>query len=272
MERHRFCALDALGLHPPDPRTTRRNWQGKASESPSDITYAKGGAVLRMLMNYMGEEKFKAGIQTYMQAHIDGNASTEDMWIGLESALGADSGIRDVANAWIKQEGFPLVDVKAGKDNTVQLSQKRFLANGKDGGDARWRDPMVIEFQDDEGVKTQRVLFSEKNAEVKLEATGKVKWVFANGDASGFYRANYEPGHDGVIQKWTTSAVSERVQLVSDLSTWPAPGSSACRLLLSFPRSAMRRTSSSWAKSPASWVPPSGCSRRRKGRVCGVRA
>ena len=52
---------------------------------------------------------------------------------------------------------------------------------------------MVLRFQDDRGVREQRLLLRGATSEVELEAEGKVRWLCANGGASGFYRVAYDP-------------------------------------------------------------------------------
>ena len=44
------------------------------------ISYNKGGAVLRMLEDFLGEETFRQGIHHYLKSHQYGNARTEDLW------------------------------------------------------------------------------------------------------------------------------------------------------------------------------------------------
>jgi aminopeptidase N len=61
------------------------------------ITYAKGAAVLKQLVAYVGRENFLAGVRRYFAAHSWGNATLRD----LLSALEADSG-RDLT-AWSRE-------------------------------------------------------------------------------------------------------------------------------------------------------------------------
>ncbi|MEU7575472.1 aminopeptidase N [Micromonospora sp. NPDC049240] len=59
-----------------------------------DITYVKGSAVLRQLMIFVGEDRFRAGMQTYFARHAWDNTTLQD----LIDAIGEASG-RDL-NAW----------------------------------------------------------------------------------------------------------------------------------------------------------------------------
>ncbi len=88
------------------------------------IVYAKGGRLLYMLKNYVGEDAFRAGLKKYFEANAYGNTTGDDLW----EALGEVSG-KDVAafmNPWIMRSGFPLVSVEqTGKQ--VSLKQEQFL-------------------------------------------------------------------------------------------------------------------------------------------------
>ena len=48
------------------------------------LTYQKGGAVLRMLEQYLGPEQFRQGVSHYLRTHAYGNTETSDLWDALE--------------------------------------------------------------------------------------------------------------------------------------------------------------------------------------------
>ena len=71
-------ALDALvSAHP--IRAEIQNAE-EAGESFDAITYEKGGAVLRMLEGFLGEDRFRDGIRLYMRRHREANATADDLW------------------------------------------------------------------------------------------------------------------------------------------------------------------------------------------------
>jgi len=120
--------------------------QADASFDP-EITYDKGQAFLRMLEAYLGDDTFRAGIRTYMQAHKYSNATTADLWVALGAASKKD--VSALAKAWTEQPGFPLVSVAAACDaagnRTVTLAQKRFLLDGTtDTANTRWNVPVAL--------------------------------------------------------------------------------------------------------------------------------
>jgi aminopeptidase N len=100
-----------------------------------------------MLEAYLGEDTFRAGIRSYMQAHKYSNATTADLWLALGAASKKD--VSALATAWTEQPGFPLVTVTAACDasgnRTVTLVQKRFLLDGtSDTANTRWNVPVAL--------------------------------------------------------------------------------------------------------------------------------
>jgi puromycin-sensitive aminopeptidase len=72
----------------------------KDAEAMFDVlTYEKGGAVLRMLEQYLGAEVFRDGVRRYLAAHQFSNAETTDLWKSLGEAAGQP--IPAVMDGWI---------------------------------------------------------------------------------------------------------------------------------------------------------------------------
>ena len=185
--------------------------------SPSDaegmfdiLTYEKGASVVRMLEQYLGADRFRAGIRRYMARHQFGNTETSDLWDALEEETGEP--VRRIAETWIFQGGFPEVAVSSPDGAGLRFSQQRFGygAGGSDGGsasdggsdggsadsssaEARWAVPVVVEHGDGDGSSStvERVLLDGPTAD--LAVSGPLTWAKANAGAHGFYRVRYAP-------------------------------------------------------------------------------
>ena len=189
----------------------------EAGEAFDLITYEKGGAVLRMIEGYLGEERFRDGIRLYMRRHAKANAVADDLW----AALGESSRepVLELANAWIRQPGFPLVHVsRAGR--TLRLEQRRFFsdpAQAREGDATVWPVPLVVRVGEGEAIREQRILLRDRRAEVTLAGEGEPAFVFANGGATGFYRVAYDAsGLAALVRHLPRLATSERIALLSD--------------------------------------------------------
>ncbi|HEY4160704.1 MAG TPA: M1 family metallopeptidase [Candidatus Saccharimonadales bacterium] len=104
------------------------------------IVYAKGGRLLYMLKNYIGEDIFRAGLKSYFEAHAYGNTEGDDLWKALSAASGKD--VAAFMNPWILRSGFPVVSIEqTGK--TVSLKQEQFLDDpGKADPERLWPLPL----------------------------------------------------------------------------------------------------------------------------------
>jgi len=79
------------------------------------ITYAKGAAVLRQLVAWVGEPAFLAGLRAHFTEHAYGNADFADLVRALESSSGRDLG--GWSTRWLRTTGIsvlrPVVSVDA---------------------------------------------------------------------------------------------------------------------------------------------------------------
>ena len=164
--------------------------QADASFDP-EITYDKGQAFLRMLESYLGEDTFRSGIRSYMQAHKYSNATTADLWIALGAASKKD--VSALAKAWTEQPGFPLVSVTAACDasgnRTVTLAQKRFLLDGTtDAANTRWNVPVAL--ASGSGAPAYVLLTNAQQSGIPAGRCGEALRVNAGG--VGYYRVAYD--------------------------------------------------------------------------------
>jgi aminopeptidase N len=95
------CKQDQLpSTHPiaadiPDIHAVEVNFDG--------ITYAKGAAVIKQLVAYVGYDNFLAGVRKYFAAHSYGNATLADLLSALEETSGRDLGTW--SREWLETAG-----------------------------------------------------------------------------------------------------------------------------------------------------------------------
>ncbi len=87
------------------------------------LTYQKGGALLRMLEQYLGAERFREGVSHYLSLHSYANTETNDLWDAIEATSGDP--VRRIMDSWIWQPGYPLVTASL-VDGALELRQQRF--------------------------------------------------------------------------------------------------------------------------------------------------
>jgi aminopeptidase N/puromycin-sensitive aminopeptidase len=213
----RIIGLDSLSaaraIHG-DPRTS-----AEIKEMFDGITYQKGGAVLGMLESYVGPEVFRNGVNAYLKAHANGNATSADFWQAVAKVSGKP--VDKIMPTFVMQSGVPLVTASgscsSGKQ-TLELSQQRFLLSAKD--DARrgqvWSIPICTKAATNAGsscylVDKQRARFATNTCP---------GWLFANRDAKGYYRVFYQDQKnlmDVAAAAEKVLTVPERIAFVEDL-------------------------------------------------------
>ena len=150
------------------------------------LTYVKGGAVLRMLEQWLGAERFRDGIRRYLQKHAFGNTETHDLWDALEEETGEP--VRRVMDAWIFQPGYPAVSVALDGDQ-VRFTQRRFIPS-RDGDDTTWPVPLMVRQVAGDQERVDRILIEADGAELGLLSPDAV--VVANAGSASFVRIWYD--------------------------------------------------------------------------------
>jgi aminopeptidase N len=178
------------------------------------ITYNKGQSVLRMLETYMGPEKFRQGVRTYMQKHAYSNTFSGDLWQALDSAGGGK--ISDIAMSWTTQPGFPLVSVSAscGADGkrTITMSQQRFLLQGMGSGQGRWQVPLQV--RSGSGAAKSLLLKSDQQ---QAEAGRCDETLSLSANAVGYFRVAYDQQTLALnTSHFASMAEGDRIALLDD--------------------------------------------------------
>ncbi len=170
------------------------------------LTYEKGAAVVRMLEQYLGEDRFRDGIRKYMVDHQYANTETTDLWDAIEAATGEP--VRRIMDSWIFQGGHPVVGVElADGGATLGLTQEpqRYAGADEAAADRRWSVPVLVragaasisdghlDGQDTavSAAALTKVLLEGDHTEVALDAPAE--WVVVNSGGSGFFRVRYAP-------------------------------------------------------------------------------
>jgi len=165
------------------------------------LTYEKGGAVLRMLEQYLGEDRFRDGIRRYLSTHAYGNTVTTDLWDAIEASVSSggagDVPVRRIMDTWIYQGGHPVVAVDLAGPTTLRLRQERFRLSEGAAPDAEsvpglgdvWAVPVVLRASVGGEVREERLLLDDTQRDVDFG--GPVDWVLVDVGGHGFYRVYY---------------------------------------------------------------------------------
>ncbi len=126
-DAHSYVALQNY-LGSPDAKTkdlVRFHYDDK--EDVFDVvTYQKGGRILNMLRNYLGDAAFFKGLNIYLKTNAFKNGEAQQLRLALEDASGLD--LNWYFNQWYYGAGNPDLDISykwddASKTETVYLKQ-----------------------------------------------------------------------------------------------------------------------------------------------------
>ncbi|MGB9348206.1 MAG: M1 family metallopeptidase [Ilumatobacteraceae bacterium] len=205
------------------------------------LTYQKGGSLLRMLEQYLGEEEFRAGVSHYLRTHSYGNTETNDLWDAIEETSGEP--VRRIMDSWIWQPGYPLVQASIVDDDGVpslRLTQRRFRFSARppeadadaETSSSVWAIPVHVR---NGGIVTTVLLDGAETA-APLPLADPDGSVVVNAGGSGYFRVDYD---DTLRSRLDTDALAEmstleRYDLVDDAWAATVAGDLSASELLSF--------------------------------------
>ncbi|WKY08869.1 hypothetical protein Q1695_001781 [Nippostrongylus brasiliensis] len=194
------------------------------------ITTDKGAAVLRMISKIIGEENFQRAIQNLLKEHANGNTKA-GLWEALDGVRpanlkswdGSKLNNSDFASKWIRQMGYPVVEVFRIDPRTVELTQRRFKLDHLSPEKAKFRNALywykwdIPIFHEING-KRQEMTWLHEAVRLPLNVTDT---LLINTDSSGFYRVNYD--EDGWVniarqlrEDHTKYSPDARARMISD--------------------------------------------------------
>ncbi len=108
-----------------EDRQYRRSIVTQFYSDPLDVfdshTYPKGGWVLHMLRNYLGEELWWKGINHYCQKHYAGSVVTADFEKAMEEATGKN--LDWFFQQWVFKGGYPEFKIRSRWDDSAKFTK-----------------------------------------------------------------------------------------------------------------------------------------------------
>ncbi|MFL2665500.1 MAG: M1 family metallopeptidase [Dehalococcoidia bacterium] len=198
------------------------------------LTYEKGGSVLRMLEQFLGEEVFRNGIVHYLKKYSYKNTETDDLWNAIENKSAEP--VNQIMNSWIFQKGYPLVSVDFGKNKKeIIISQNKFLFSKDSKNDTtNWFIPINIKYSMNGKIYDEKILLEKQSRSFHLN--GEVEWIFFNANSNGFFRINYSKTLLDLLSKAINSGILpiERYTLLDDLWATVLSGNLSASKFLDF--------------------------------------
>ena len=146
------------------------------------VSYNKGGGILHMLRNYLGDDAFFNGLSDYLKSNEYGTGEAHQLRLSLEKVSGKD--LNWFFNQWFFGSSHPKLEVKY----SLEPMKKEVVVNINQTGNQYFEFPLVIDIY--EGAKYKR-------HQVWVEAKGRNSFSFqyhqkpnlVNVDANGILLA-----------------------------------------------------------------------------------
>jgi aminopeptidase N len=136
-------------------------------------SYNKGGRILHMLRNYLGDEAFFLGMQQYLKSNAFKAAEYNQLRLAFEDVSGED--LNWFFNQWFLASGHPTLNVQhsvSGTNAVISVEQKQDLAEYP-----VFRLPVDVIVYDDRGETKHRIVIDETTERFELPFTGTLKNV-----------------------------------------------------------------------------------------------
>ncbi|CAG8558805.1 9973_t:CDS:10 [Ambispora gerdemannii] len=192
------------------------------------ISYQKGASVIRMLSSYLGVDVFLAGIRRYLNAHLYGNASTDDLWANLSKESGHDVG--KFMTGWTRKIGYPVLNVTEPQPNIIHIKQTRFLSTGDvtpEDDTHIWWIPLNISTGKSTPANIRSQVLTVKETDFTLPRVEK-DFFKLNTHEVGVFRVNYIPERlrklGKSIKNGELTDTSDRVGVVADAGALAVAG------------------------------------------------
>lgn len=210
-DREAAMALDAQSTTHPIQQTIHD--VSEASSAFDRISYQKGEQVIRMIEDWLGEDRFRDGMRDYMKAHAYGNATSDDLWAALSHASGQDIG--SVARSFVEQPGIPQVNVArrcVGDTTVLTLTQGRFTIHDPHAAALKWKVPVIAGTAAGD---VHKILLGK--APSTLRFAGCDHAVKINLGENGYYRTRYDAASLALLQKeFASFGPADRANLLGD--------------------------------------------------------
>jgi len=159
----------------------------QAAQAFDGITYYKGGAVIRMLEAYTGDDGWRDGVRAYMHKYAYQNSVTDDLWREVESVSGKP--ITQIAHDFTLQPGVPLIraSTKCIAGNTqIHFDQAEFTKDRPTKVPLKWHVP--VSAVSPGGSPIEMLVYGSANA--SLPGCGP---VIVNAGQTSYFRTSYSP-------------------------------------------------------------------------------
>lgn len=143
-----------------------------------NVSYEKGGRILHMLRNYVGDEAFFASLNRYLTDNKFSNGSAHHLRLAFEKVTGKD--LNWFFNQWYFGSGHPALDISYGYNDTTRLAY--VYVKQTQSGDKIFKLPIAIDIYEGVAKKRYPVTIENKADTFSFPVAAKPNLINVDGD------------------------------------------------------------------------------------------
>lgn len=143
-----------------------------------NVTYEKGGRILHMLRNFVGDDAFFASLNKYLSDNKFGTGSAHQLRIAFEKVTGKD--LNWFFNQWYFGSGHPALDISYGYNDANQTAS--VYIKQTQSGDKIFRLPIAIDVYEGIAKKRYAVVLKDKTDTFSFPVKSKPQLINVDAD------------------------------------------------------------------------------------------
>ncbi|WP_087149449.1 M1 family aminopeptidase [Algoriphagus resistens] len=193
-------------------------------EDPEDMfdshSYSKGGAIVHMLREYLGQEAFYAGLKVYLEEHAFENVEVNDLRMAFEKVSGED--LNWFFNQWFLDKGHPElhfeVDYSNPKNVQISVTQLQDLNTSP-----LYKLPLDVSWYEGNVHKSKRFMITNAFQKIGLENEVPVEQLFLDEQKNLLAKKSIELSPAYMRQQFRNSKFGiARYEALDSLAVWEA--------------------------------------------------
>lgn len=208
------------------------------------ISYNKGGCILNMLRNYLGDSAFFKSLNFYLNTYQYSSAEVDQLRAAFEKISGED--LNWFFNQWFKKGGHPQLTVTKSwsdveKKETVKISQTQNLDKYP-----LYRLPLAVDFYFNDSIIRKNILFNQTEQTFYFPMSHQPEAMVVDGDRTLVGTIKTERNMDEKVYLYNHSKnILDRLDVINEIGVCAdvdSPGSKIQVKALDDPSDLVRKT------------------------------
>ncbi|XP_053681617.1 aminopeptidase N-like [Sabethes cyaneus] len=197
-----YNAFERDSLSSSRPMTYYVNTATEVANVFDEISYAKGGSMMRMFQQAFGPETFRQALINYLRSRAFQAAAPENFAEAIQWAIDNATDIAlpenvtalNILKSWTEQSGFPVLHVSRDLSSYVHLTQERYLLKSLDEKGSSWIVPynFATAKNPNFAITSDTRWLLTNSATLPAEGWTASDWIIFNKQQTGYYRVNYD--------------------------------------------------------------------------------